>query len=133
MITHAGSRTRAIYRWHDEDLRLREGVWRSSRANLYMIRDLLWSRFESYRPLPSMSLNSRTKESYCIGYSQIVIAEKEADSVIVTHEVVHALGYGSPTNPHSRGYALAFIKALAAVHGWDKDELKIEANRRGLI
>lgn len=136
MITHPGARTRALYKWESEDLLNRTGA--GSKINIWTaqtVRDFLWFKFANKRQMPSIRIAywPNNEMSFCQGYSQITLYPDGHNLVVLTHEVVHALGYGSRGNVHSRGFILAYMKSLHIVLGWDHNELRTEAHRRGLL
>lgn len=126
MITHAGARTRALYMWEETDLELRKGVKtiKTITQAVYMINSLE----PSWRGIIEIT----GIHNFCKGRKHIRIASNEVDLMVV-HELTHAIGYGSPSNPHNRAFAMNYIKMMVKWYKWDKDELMLQAMWRGLV
>jgi hypothetical protein len=135
VITHPGSRTRALYLWESDDLKRRPGV-----RQLRLCEDIILAlRFSFHFPIarregmPSISSRDLKGDPRCYGRSEIILTRQDHLNITLLHELTHALGYGSPDNPHSRGFMLQYIDALSWWFSWDADELKILAHQQGLI
>jgi hypothetical protein len=148
MITHSGARTRAFYQWELGDLKSRAGVCQLPLTATFWVTARFYMRFSKWaisrfelavliasgrRKLPRVEIRPIKGDPYCLGRSLIVLTRKDHLNITLLHELVHALGYGSRSNPHNRAFVLKYIEVLAWWFGWDADELKLQAHQWGLI
>jgi len=115
MITHPGARTRALYMWekkviHPHEIQLDAG-------RLSTILQFLWTfegRWCDRRPL--LNISDTDKISTCQGRRLITLTRSDMEFTTISHEFVHARGFGSFKNPHN----VAFVKfwiSLMAMYG----------------
>ena len=137
MITHPGSRTRALYLWESDDLKRRRGVRQLRCIEDYALALRFMWRYRKgdnwVSCVPRIDIRDLKGDPRCYGRTEIVLTRQDHLNITLLHELTHALGYGSPDNPHSRGFVLKYIAALRWWFGWDADELKILAHQQGLI
>ena len=136
MIVHPGSRTRALYLWESDDLRRRQGVRQIDTYEAYSLpaRFMLWNGgVRGVHKIPHVRIRNLKGDPACYGRTLIVLTYKDHLNITLVHELVHALGYGSDRNPHSRGFILRYIDALVWCFNWDADELRLQAHQWRLI
>lgn len=56
--------------------------------------------------------NSHCFYSECDGYSKIALSSEQQNIQITLHELTHALGYGSISNPHTRAFVGKYFLLL---------------------
>lgn len=135
MIKNPAIRTRALYAWEQQDLSLRHGVYQI--RSLVQMRNYLnhmWAAFtKGRRAKPSLEYWKKDIQPFSEGYARIVMTDGNRSNLMLVHEVTHALGFGSPVNPHSVGFVHAYIRHLALWFDWEPGELHMQAKFRKLL
>lgn len=137
IILSATARTRALYLWEDQDLDIRPGVY-PYRSLVGMREDLsrMWRLLHitrGKRRIPLIEFIRRQDAAYCDGLTRIVLTSKYCTNMVLLHEVVHALGYGSVVQPHSRSFVTRYIECLSQWFTWEYGELLMQAKFRKLL
>jgi hypothetical protein len=135
MITHAGARTRAVYKWEDDLLLLRSAGGNQkvkSVGQAQLIVNRIWDR-EGMRSKPPKVVIKDHKgyPNYCDGV--ITLTDSNRWVLTLVHEVAHATGVGPSFNHHSKAFVKKFINLLAFQFGWNQYDLTCDAMKRKLL
>ena len=139
MITNPAARTRALYLWETQDLVNRKGVfqirkmWRTPQ-DLQLYCNIMW-RFLTNRidNIPRVEFSDAKDLPACYGWTYIRLTPGYRTNLVMVHELTHAMRYGTPGNPHSRGFVDAYIRNLSAWFEWSEGELTMQAQFRNLL
>src|SRR5574340_1718774 len=131
MITNPVQRTRRLYGWERNDLSHRLSTKIPIPIHYQWVLTLARIDFDMGY-IPTLEIKDMKGVSYCQGH-HIVMSTSDLSFLTFLHELTHARGFGSPQNPHSRGFVLGYIDMMVWGLGWDSDELKLQAHSLGLI
>lgn len=136
-LIHGGARTQALYRWENEEFYgSPAGRRKLSEKQLQAMAQEIWASegWDAHLPCPTLRIERTPDDlSYSQGRKVIVLVPKDANAVILIHELTHARGYGVGAIMHSVGFVKMYLKMLNKYLGWDLTELTEKAMKRRLI
>jgi hypothetical protein len=138
MIKERGARTRALYKWEDEDLVLRRGNVSLHPGEAQWFANEVWIKegWNTRHSCPDVIVKDRKGRAYCEGRALIVLfslPKGEDSKVVLIHELVHARGYGDGKQMHPVSFVKKYLELLHRYMGWNYQALALEAIRRGLL
>lgn len=137
VLTHKGARTQALYRWENEEFYdTPAGSRKLSEEQLRSLAQKIWDGegWGGHYPCPTIKIeNTYDNLSYSQGRTAIVLVPKDANAVILIHELVHARGHGVGAIMHPVSFIKVYLRLLNKYLGWDLNELTEKAMKRRLI
>src|SRR5688572_27675922 len=134
LITHPGARTAALYDWETKELMLGKHNPRFTLAECrkFAADFWLWSGRKRER-CPTVDITLEHDLSFADGRASIVLNFHECGPVVLTHELVHAKGYGQGRAVHPVSFVREYIECLARHVGLKRSMLIDSAMMRGLL
>lgn len=145
VIKHGGARTRALYKWENEDLCQRTaGKHRMNEHELNLYTQWIWDE-EGWDKCPTIHVVNSGQYSYSMGRKIAYLAIPVPNSpkaglriggdnkVVLIHELVHCKGFGDYGPMHSVGFVKLYLRLLSKYLQWNHSVLVMVAKERGLI
>lgn len=133
VIRDARVRTRALYAWERDELMVTK---RNPRFDLIDVQKFtleFWRREgRSGERVPPVEFLRDGDASYVVG-GKIYLHMDDTGPVILTHELVHRLGYGVGRSIHNVAFTREYIRCLSIYVGYERDWLTFSAMARRLI
>lgn len=134
LIHHPAARTRTLYRWETEELMLGRHNPRFTLAECRKFAsDFWWRNGRRSEKCPTVDISLVGDLSFAEGRASIVLNFHECGPVVLTHELVHAKGYGQGRLIHPVSFVRVYIDALARFVGLNRSMLIDSAMMRGLL
>lgn len=133
LLKHPAVRTRVLYEWETQNLYLdkRNTRFDQKMAEKFAVDFWKWEgRVDQKCPLIAIQF---AEYSWCKGRNNVVLAVHDSGPVVLTHELVHAKGYGAGKSMHSVSFVREYIRCLSRFVGFNHADLVASAAMRGLV